>query len=103
DWEDWWVDNGELFMASGDPLSVNESSKDEISIYPNPSADFLNVPLELTTRDRYEVFSAAGNLAQSGSFKDGNRLDISSLPEGFYTIRISNESEVFTSRFVKIQ
>ncbi|MEM9050455.1 MAG: T9SS type A sorting domain-containing protein [Bacteroidota bacterium] len=103
DWEDWWVDNGELFMASGDPLSVNESSKDEISIYPNPSTDFLNLPLELTTRDRYEVFSAAGNLAQSGNFKEGGRLDISSLPEGFYTIRISNESEVFTSRFVKIQ
>ena len=102
-WEDWWVDNGELFMASGDPLSVEESIREEISIYPNPSSDFLNVPIELTTRDRYEVFSAAGSLAQSGSFNDGQRIDISSLPEGFYTIRISNELKVLTSRFIKIQ
>jgi len=102
-WEDWWVDNGELFMSSGEPLSLDEESRKEIAIYPNPASDFLTIPAELTTRDRYEVFSATGQIVQSGNFDDGQRLDISALTEGFYTIRISSEMKVLTSHFVKIQ
>ncbi|MGB6034649.1 MAG: T9SS type A sorting domain-containing protein, partial [Cryomorphaceae bacterium] len=102
-WEDWWVDNGELFMAAGDPLSLTERDSEEISIYPNPTSDFLNLPLELTVRDRYEVLDSKGQLAKSGSFNDGARIVVADLPEGFYLIRITNSDRVLTSRFVKIQ
>jgi len=102
-WENWWVDNGELFMAAGDPLSARVRDAEEISIYPNPTSDFLNLPLELTVRDRYEVLDSKGQLAKSGSFKDGARIGVADLPEGFYMIRITNSDRVLTSRFVKIQ
>ena len=100
-WENWWVDNGELFMASGDPLSLAARDTEEISIYPNPTSDFLNLPLELTVRDRYEVIDAKGQLAKSGTFNDGARIGVADLPEGFYLIRITNADRILTSRFVK--
>ncbi len=102
-WENWWVDNGELFMAAGDPLSAAVRDAEEISIYPNPTSDFLNLPLELTVRDRYEVIDSKGQLTKSGSFNDGARIGVADLPEGFYLIRITNSDRVLTSRFVKIQ
>lgn len=102
-WENWWVDNGELFMAAGDPLSLTGRDSEQISIYPNPTSDFLNLSLELTVRDRYEVLDSKGQLAKSGSFNDGARIGVADLPEGFYLIRITNSDRVLTSRFVKIR
>ena len=101
-WENWWVDNGELFMAMGDPLSTEESEFKEISIYPNPTADFLNLPLELTTRDRYEIFDGSGRISLSGNFNDGSRIGVADLPEGFYVVRVMNEDRALISRFLKI-
>jgi cyanophycinase-like exopeptidase len=102
-WEDWWVDGGELFMASGDPLSLTKREIEEISIYPNPTSDFLNLPLELSTRDRFEVINASGAIAQSGSFNNGSRIDVADLSEGFYVVRVTSRDRVLTSRFFKIQ
>jgi cyanophycinase-like exopeptidase len=102
-WEDWWVDNGELFMASGEPLSIEEGDREDFSIYPNPASEYLVVPSTLTPSDHFEIYSTAGHLVQTGNLRQGQSLDISSLPEGFYTIRISNDLKVLTSRFVKIR
>lgn len=102
-WENWWVNNGELFMATGDPLSLTEREIEEISIFPNPTSDFLNVPLELGARDRYEIFNSKGQVAKSGSFGDGTRIEVGDMPEGYYLIRVTNRDRVLNSRFVKIQ
>lgn len=101
-WENWWVENGELFMASGDPLSIDERWSKQISIYPNPATDVLKLRWELTARDRYEVFDTKGQLYKSGSFENGARLEISDLPEGFYLLRVSDGNRILTSRFLKI-
>jgi len=100
-WEDWWVDNGELFMASGQPLSTSQEQLSEVSIYPNPTSKFLNIQPELSTQDRYEVYTVAGELLLEGKFKNGQQIDVSNIPSGFYTIRIISAVSQLTSRFVK--
>ncbi|HKK38675.1 MAG TPA: T9SS type A sorting domain-containing protein, partial [Cryomorphaceae bacterium] len=101
EWQNWWVDNGELFMVSGEPLSLAELETEEISIYPNPTSEFLNLPFELTSRDRFQVFNVQGQVAKSGNFSKGSKMGVTDLPEGFYLLRITKADRILTSRFVK--
>ncbi len=68
-----------------------------IEVYPNPVSDVLNVPagfdMQVLDASRRLVFSAVTN---------GNPVDLSALPEGMYTLRLTNGSEMTILRLVKL-
>lgn len=101
-WENWWVDNGELFMASGDPLAVAEAEKEGFAFYPNPTAGELNFSMEQPLiQGQFRVIDATGRTALSGNLYGINQIDVAELPEGFYLIVLSDADRRVVSRFVK--
>ena len=70
-----------------------------INVYPNPVVNTLyvtNAQGEIT----YSIFDLTGKVVISGK-TNNNQIDIPSLAQGIYTIKISNKQGSLTGRFVK--
>ena len=78
-------------------LSVNEtlSSTDFngmnsiLSLYPNPSSDFLSIS-NITNTEQYTIYNSIGTAVQSGQVIDDEKIDISRLTEGVYIIKLGH-------------
>lgn len=83
-------------------LSTGEVSgqKNEISIYPNPATDFLNVT-KVSDKATYKIYSSAGQLVSNGNIVSG-KINVSSLIRGTYVISVEDKGrETFISKFIK--
>ena len=77
-------------------LGINEFKDSDWSIYPNPSSDFIQIN-GLKAETSVEVISCAGELIKQDEIGGQCQMDISSLKEGIYFIRLGNQF----IRFVK--
>ncbi|MGH1519730.1 reprolysin-like metallopeptidase [Chryseobacterium sp. JK1] len=83
-------------------LSTSEANvkNNGIQIYPNPVTDFLNVT-KVSDKATYKIYSAAGQLVNSGNISNG-RINVSSLVKGGYVITVDEKGiEQFKSKFIK--
>lgn len=79
--------------------SISEVDRNSIEVYPNPTDGVLTFTVEETSS--VEVIDATGRVVLSGSLTIGkNRLDVSGLPTGFYTLRTIGKS-ISTAPFIK--
>lgn len=82
---------------------ANESfNLDAISIYPNPSNDFINIQVghNENRMESIEITDILGKKVYQSKFE--NRINISNLTQGVYFITlISNEKEKFTKKIIK--
>ncbi len=70
-----------------------------VSVYPNPVSDILNVA-NANTLERYEIFNIAGQRIAGGAV-ESEFIQVSSLSQGLYFLRLSNNLGVRTIKFVK--
>ncbi len=71
-------------------LSVPDNSF-AISVYPNPTKDFVNINIQTTAH--YEVYSALGQRLLSGELTQNEKqIDFSNFAKGIYYVRIENET-----------
>jgi hypothetical protein len=82
-------------------LSVASISTYGISLYPNPASDELNIEVnEAFVGKSFQIYSTSGELVKKGKLDSkSNRISLTKLPAGTYTIEISSVQE--TLRFVK--
>lgn len=59
-----------------------------ISIYPNPTSDFINIQSDSLQDFNIEIFDLLGN--QVGKHKNLNQVDISNFNSGVYLLKITN-------------
>ena len=78
-------------------LSVNEPNTKELSVYPNPATDQLNIEIE--GEFEYQVFDLNGKLVLNG--RNDNSIDVSSISNGQYLLKAKTKNEVFKSTFIK--
>ena len=82
---------------------ANESfNLDAISIYPNPSNDFINIQVghNENRMESIEITDILGKKVFETKFE--NRINISNLTQGVYFITlITNENEEFTKKIIK--
>ena len=85
----------------GSITGVQELGKKEVSIYPNPSQQWLNVETESPIDEIY-IFNTLGQQMEQ-RFPASTRLqmNISTLPAGIYLIQIHSNGTVSTQRFIK--
>lgn len=79
--------------------NVGVSSLDtqlEISLYPNPVKDMLNVEGEYASM---EIYNTSGKLIMTANGE--NRIDVTNLSTGVYIIKAYNNSKVGTYKIVK--
>jgi photosystem II stability/assembly factor-like uncharacterized protein len=77
-------------------LSINEPSTKELSVYPNPAADQLNIEIE--GEFEYQVFDLNGKLVLQG--KNQKQIDVSELNTGTYLIEVKLMDKTLKSKFL---
>lgn len=82
-------------------LATSETGKEnaDISIYPNPVKDVLNIQSK-TEILKAEIYDATGRILYSSSVK-GNYINVSELTKGNYIIRLFTKDKIFTQKFIK--
>ena len=80
-------------------LSVNDNFLLDFSVYPNPTKGILNIQ-STTSISQIEIYTLLGQLVLSNSNK--NTIDISSVSQGLYFIKVKDENGNFgTKKVVK--
>lgn len=71
-----------------------------IKVYPNPTADHLEVSLGDDSSFVYEIYNSSGNLALHGASM--GLISVVDLPVGLYTLHVSLQGRVLSAPFVKL-
>lgn len=87
-----------ISLNSTTGISKNEKTTKKISIYPNPSKDWIQISHEEAI-DKIEIFNSSGNLVIT-SIDD--RISIMKLPEGVYVVRVYEDDHFSSTRFIKM-
>ncbi|WP_452219734.1 M43 family zinc metalloprotease [Lacinutrix salivirga] len=86
-------------------LSVNDYFVGNLSIYPNPTTDVLNISLANSNDlpDTYKVYNMLGQLVTQNSIKSAQDLtiDATSFSNGMYFIKITKDSNTVSLPFIK--
>ena len=97
---------GYLVRYSEIPIGLNdESSQNPISVSPNPAINRLQVIFSGNIKGgTYQVTDLFGNSFLSGEISGSMKteIDISSMPQGTFLIRISTKSNTYYKKFIKI-
>ena len=80
-------------------LATGESKISVITLYPNPTSDFLNIKSDQKI-SKVELYDMSGKLMMYSKFND-NVISVASLPKGNYILKIFTASGVVTSKFIK--
>jgi len=75
----------------GDPSNVQTTTSMEVSVYPNPTENTLNVVIDLTDALQYSIHSIYGNQIAKGSLTTTvSNIDIALLSNGIYFLSITD-------------
>lgn len=81
---------GMFYQSVLQVLGVKEIEKDNVKIYPNPTADFVHITLKSNSKiEEAEVYDTAGRLVLKAKL-DSGKLDLRSLNSGMYMISFKN-------------
>ncbi len=86
-------------------LNVIENSLNQVSIFPVPSYDVLNVNVghEILNATNYRVYSADGKQVLFGSINAAKQqLNIANLPSGIYVVEIQDSGSLVKREFIKL-
>lgn len=84
-----------VFSDFATPVQSVETNT-HISVYPNPTADALLID-GAAQGAPMSIYSLNGNLLLTQTANSGtNRIDVTSLPNGLYILRLGNETFKFT-------
>lgn len=85
------MDNIRVTNALGVPATVQNVA---LEVFPNPARDLIHITADKESIERVEVLDASGKTAGSFSFQSRNgkvTIPVSSLPDGFYVLRVYTE------------
>lgn len=77
-------------------LSVNEPNTKELSVYPNPATDQLNIDIE--GEFEYQIFDLNGKMLLKG--KNDKTIRVSLLEKGTYLLEVKTSIETVKSKFL---
>lgn len=88
------------------PNEVNEMkiSNDNISVYPNPASDKVNIVFRDRIADatNVEIFDTFGRIVLLENIANNvNNIDVSNLTKGMYLIKIKNNNSEVVTKFMK--
>jgi hypothetical protein len=106
-WIVYFNKNGEEY---GEPIVITNNSefdftKPEIIVYPNPSLDkiFIKHRINNSKNQKIEIFNIQGQLVEriTKFNKMNNCVDITKLQSGIYFLRLTLDSKILESKFIK--
>ncbi|MDA9303955.1 T9SS type A sorting domain-containing protein [bacterium] len=91
------VDTSECINIS--LTSIEKNSLNQISIFPNPTNNILNV-VGLLNDITYKIYSINGKLIESGTLNEST-IDVSTFENGVYFLQLESKEGNSTIKFVK--
>jgi blue copper oxidase len=76
-------------------------SENNLSIYPNPANDFLNINAPDNEKCVITVFNSLGEKIHALKSTISSRIQVSDFPNGIYFIQIKSDNKLFTREFIK--
>ncbi|MCF6296101.1 MAG: T9SS type A sorting domain-containing protein [Flavobacteriaceae bacterium] len=90
-----------LLKSPIETLSINEVTENEINIYPNPVKDILTINNREQFIESYKIYNTIGQVVQSDSSFNENKINISQLKSGVYFLKILSNQKETTVKFIK--
>lgn len=84
-------------------INDNEIAKEDFMLYPNPASDIFTIKMNLLSEEyKYEIHTVMGTKVKSGVItSDEQLIDISSLSNGIYLIKINSDTTSKIRRLIK--
>jgi len=83
-------------------VGVYDKATRAILLYPNPATEYIKVDLDVSVPTELSIVNMVGQVVKSQPNIDGlTMIDIRDLPQGYYTLILSQKGAVYSSRFVK--
>lgn len=85
-------------------ITINyEQLQSDISIYPNPTTDILNISTTDFNELNVFIYNQTGQLIKSLSIdnQESNLISVQSLEQGFYIAKIIIDNQIYQQRFFK--
>ena len=80
-------------------VSVDDLSGGELSIYPNPATEYIQVEGDLGAHaTRILMYNVSGKIVMNQVLDNGGRIPVSHLSEGIYVIRLVQGDKVKTAK-----
>lgn len=79
-------------------LAVTDIAKNNISVYPNPATDVINIS-NVSSKTKFEIYSVGGQLVNQGT-TDG-KVNVSKLTKGVYILSLESNGEKSQTKFIK--
>ena len=76
----------------------------EMSVYPNPTADIINLKIEQLEKGyEYTFYNATGNLLKKQNIREKTtQIDASTLPKGIYLLSVKKDNQIIkTFKIIK--
>lgn len=80
-------------------LGISSENDTKISVYPNPSSDFINISSEINA-DNYEIFDISGVKILSNQFDQNARIDIRNLAAGSYILFVKSSDNAIAAKVI---
>lgn len=79
-------------------LAVTDVKKNNISVYPNPAVDVINIS-NVSSKTKFEIYNVGGQLVNQGT-TDG-KVNVSKLTKGVYILTVESNGEKSQTKFIK--
>lgn len=78
-------------ISISDPTSIEENElAQELSVYPNPTSNFINISREGENISSYQIFNTKGELVEAGNESQANyQVDVSNWSNGIYFVQVN--------------
>ncbi len=92
----------------GDVLTVNDIDVNELTIYPNPTSDIINIEFDVPKGDQvsWTLYNEVGKMISTSSEnvnlgKNNLTINCSSLKRGIYFVSLNINRNIITKQFIK--
>lgn len=83
-------------------LGVEDNEYEEISIYPNPTKNWLNIKTSLLINAKLSIYDINGRLILDNEIRGNiNALNVEELQNGTYILKIEQGNSLISKRFIK--
>ena len=95
-----WMSNGQRDLSTA---TVDIELSESIVLFPNPAenAIFLSHEDIDCKTCHLEIYDLSGRILQHSDYSNGDRIDISGLQTGLFTLKIVDGASAYTKSFIK--
>lgn len=88
----------EITLSEEVMIGISEVENSAISVYPNPVQHSFSINSKDITLESASLFSIDGAKVLTQDLENGNVMDVSTLPQGVYILKMKSSDKVYTQK-----